>query len=245
MPGKSRKRIIARNRNRKYLLNVDAYNTLRYDKHEIYMYKGIRKDSAEKKEPKTIAWIEKDMAPGEVLYDIGANVGAFSLVAAKFGIQVYAFEPSIMTFIALMKNIYKNKCESNIIALNIPLAESTRLDYFYYSDIGIGESGHSFGKADKKAMMKQMMLSTTLDELTSSYSFPVPNHIKLDVDGNEKEVLEGAANTLTNSSLKTILIEAMGKTRKPMSELMLSYSFELDKKMTTDVNCLYRRKSDE
>ena len=60
------------------------------------------------KEPETAAWIETELRAGDVLYDIGANVGAYSLIAwAASGGQskVYAFEASFSTFESLCRNI--------------------------------------------------------------------------------------------------------------------------------------------
>src|SRR6185369_11103747 len=52
------------------------------------------------KEPDTIAWLAK-MQPGEVLFDVGANMGQYSLIAAKYGLTVHAFEPESQNFALL------------------------------------------------------------------------------------------------------------------------------------------------
>src|SRR5574337_127189 len=61
-----------------------------------------------RKEPETIEWIENTIKPGDVVFDVGANIGAYSLVMAKssnMGAKVYAFEPSWPTYIQLCRNI--------------------------------------------------------------------------------------------------------------------------------------------
>ena len=64
---------------------------MKYKKHRFKMAKGIRANS-DRREPETIRWIES-MSRGQILYDVGACVGAYSLVAAYNGIRSYAFEP--------------------------------------------------------------------------------------------------------------------------------------------------------
>ena len=66
-----------------------------------------RHDTFWEKEPETIAWID-DMEPGEVLYDVGANVGVYALYAASRGIKVVAIEPVFENFSRLMQNIELN-----------------------------------------------------------------------------------------------------------------------------------------
>ena len=72
----------------------------------------VRLRSVEK-EPFTVEWIERSIKPGDVFYDIGANVGAYSLIAAKVtgnGARIFAFEPSAATFHDLSRNILHNGC---------------------------------------------------------------------------------------------------------------------------------------
>ena len=51
-----------------------------------------RRDTFWEKEPETIAWID-DMEPGEILFDVGANIGIYTLYAASRGVRVIAIEP--------------------------------------------------------------------------------------------------------------------------------------------------------
>ena len=72
------------------------------------------------KEPETIEWIN-NFKQKDVLYDIGANIGVFSLFASKKKIKVLAFEPAFHNFKKLKKNIKLNKvnnCKPHLIALS-------------------------------------------------------------------------------------------------------------------------------
>ena len=111
---------------------INVVGRLDYQKAEILMdlssYKQIRRLRASKKEPETVEWIEENIKPGEIFYDIGANVGAYSFVAwAHTGkkCKVYSFEPSFSTFAALSQNVFLNSASEEIIALQISLSYKT------------------------------------------------------------------------------------------------------------------------
>ena len=74
------------------------------------------------KEPETVAWLENRLRPGDVLYDIGANVGAYSFLASSImgrQIKIFAFEPSFSSFDQLCKNVLLNDCHGIVIPLQI------------------------------------------------------------------------------------------------------------------------------
>jgi len=166
-----------------------------------------------KKEPETIEWLHEFLEPGDVLYDVGANVGAYSLVASKIldSIKVYAFEPSYSSFFDLVENIKINKCESTIYPVNIALSEKTSIGVFNYSSTDAGSASHAYGKAldqygDKfKPAMTQVMASYSIDDFVE-YIEP-PTIIKIDVDGIEKDILLGGRKILTSGVVRTILVE--------------------------------------
>jgi FkbM family methyltransferase len=170
-----------------------------------------------KKEPWTVAWIEESMSGGGVLYDVGANVGTFSLVAAKVCARrgtVVAFEPGFASYAHLCGNIVLNRCEAIIIPVPLAVAGTCGLGSFRYLSLDPGQSRHDFrqdawsaDEADTPKRYLQPVLSMTLDAAISTFSLPSPNYLKVDVDGGEIDVLQGAAQTLANPTLRSILIE--------------------------------------
>ena len=170
-----------------------------------------------KKEPWTVAWIEESMGGGGVLYDVGANVGTFSLVAAKVCGRrgtVVAFEPGFASYAHLCGNIVLNRCEAIIVPVPLAVAGTNGLGSFRYLSLDPGQSRHDFkqdawdaNEADTPKRYVQPVLSMTLDSAISTFSLPVPNHLKVDVDGGEIDVLQGAKETLVNPTLRSILIE--------------------------------------
>jgi FkbM family methyltransferase len=209
------------------------------------------------KEPDTVEWVEKSMKPGDVFYDVGANVGAYSLVAAKYfggAVKVYAFEPAFFNFSQLCRNLMLNKCEQIVVPLSVALSDKTTIGDFNYHSLASGDSLHTFGEAVDfrgsifKPLFVQAMLSYRLDDLIEQFRIPKPTHIKIDVDGIEKAVLEGGPNTLSSLSLRSIVVELEeGPAESEITELLAEKSFELDSKHSRwtpgMVNCIFTRKN--
>jgi len=166
---------------------------------------------------------------GDVYYDIGANVGAYALVAAKHfrgKVQVYAFEPSFPTFKQLCTNVALNDCQGSITPLQVALSDRTGVEVLNYSSLLPGSALHALGQAvdykgDKfQPVVKQAVLAYALDDLIRQFSLPLPTHIKLDVDGIELSILEGAVKTLASASLRSVLVEIL--EGDPHSAVMVS-----------------------
>jgi len=176
-----------------------------------------RARTAMSKEPSTIAWID-EMSAGEVMLDIGANVGLYSLCAARFrGARVFAFEPESQNFALLNANIYSNALHDSVLAYCVALSDETRFDSLYVSNFVPGASCHAFGESltpdgePLNAAFRQGCFATTVDALTAAGVLPVPRHIKIDVDGIEHKVIRGAAKTLADRTVRSVLVEINGK----------------------------------
>jgi FkbM family methyltransferase len=171
------------------------------------------------KEPWTIEWLRTNVQRDEVLYDIGANVGVFSLIAAlDLGARVLAFEPAFANYARLCENIHLNGCAKTITPLPWLLADKAGVFPFEYRSLSPGQSRHvmleSTGspEADAGLVYVQPMSGVSLDVGIDLFSLPTPNHIKLDVDGAEALVLEGAERTLNRPELRSVLVEATAHT---------------------------------
>jgi len=176
-----------------------------------------RAQSVMSKEPGTVAWIE-EMSEGEVLLDVGANVGLYSLCAARFrGARVFAFEPESQNFALLNANIHRNGLQDAVLAYSVALSDETRFDSLYLSSFEPGGSCHAFGESVRPdgsplaAAFRQGCFATTLDALVAAGVIPVPRHIKIDVDGIEHKVIRGGAKTLAERAVRSVLVEINGK----------------------------------
>lgn len=197
----------------------------------------LRANTLMSKEPETIAWIDAHFRSGDVFYDIGANVGVFSLYAAKkMNCRVLAFEPESNNYATLNRNIWLNGLDESILAFNLALHDKARIDVLNLSKFTPGGAVHSFantidgwGRAFKP-VFRQGVIGVSIDDLIAVYEQPFPTHIKIDVDGNEHIIVAGMSKTLADPRLKSIAIELNLRDReeidRSISETILSHGFE-------------------
>ena len=194
---------------------------LDFEKEDIWLFTDSRIERESrifscKKEPETVKWIEEYFMPGDVVFDIGANVGAYTLIMSKIvgstG-SVFSFEPNWINFYQLNRNIVLNKATDNVIALNWALSSSKRIDIFNYKDLDTGSSLHTFGKAvdfvgqEFVPECRQSVCSLTIDQFVNEYNVSPINHVKIDVDGIEAEIIYGGAETFSSKHCKSIMVE--------------------------------------
>jgi FkbM family methyltransferase len=178
----------------------------------------------ESKEPETLDWIDEHFAAGDTLYDIGANVGVYSVYAALRSPKgrVFAFEPSVHNCAALIENARLNGL-ANLASCCFPISAGRTFGWFHLSTIMAGSSMHAFEREDlmlgfgERSVMAQGGVSTSLDELLAD-GFPPPSLIKIDVDGLETDILRGARDTLHCASLRSVLVELNWRGLAPSRE---------------------------
>lgn len=165
------------------------------------------------KEPETIEWVD-GFAPGSVFWDIGANVGVYSLYAAlRKDIEILAFEPSVYNCHILNRNIELNNMDDRIMSLAIAFSDKTSIDRFYMSSTEPGSALHNFAEAidhEGKPFVpkfKQGAMGVSIDDFITRFNPPFPNYIKIDVDGIESKIVNGAKITIADKRLKSVLIE--------------------------------------
>jgi FkbM family methyltransferase len=210
---------------------------LRYKPVEVHLHVEsefeTRRLRACRKEPWTAAWIEDSLEPGDTFYDIGANVGPFSLVAAKLGrpgVRVVAVEAGAASFASLCRNIVLNGVTETVIPLPISLADQTQLSVFNYSDLTAGAAIHSLGAdspyVDYEPVYRQPVLAFALDDLLERFDLPRPTHVKLDTDGSELRILKGARKALSND-VRSLMIEMEEGDAGGIVALLRDAGFEL------------------
>lgn len=241
---------------------INLTGKMDYARHDIFLHVDSMTEYETRlhscrKEPDTVYWIETFMKEGDVFFDVGANVGAYSLVAAKFyndTIKVYSFEPAFPNFAQLCKNIYLNNCQHSVIPLLIALSDKTSVGRFHYQNLIPGGALHTFGEAiDYKGevftpVFTQYMMSYRLDDLIDQFGIPKPNHIKIDVDGIERAVLEGAQKVLSNPSLRSLNVELEdGESERQITELLRAKGFKFHSKHERwtpgMLNCIFSRET--
>jgi len=172
-----------------------------------------RVDSLFEKEPITIEWIGR-FQPGDVLIDVGANVGMYTIWAAKTrSVKVWAFEPEAQNYSLLNRNIVLNHLGEQVKAYCLALSDQAGYSELHLSDTQPGGSCHSLGERvdfnlqPRVPAYSQGCVAARLDDLVAASVVPQPDHIKIDVDGFEHLVIAGARHVLKTRKLRSMLIE--------------------------------------
>ena len=141
-----------------------------------------------------------------VVYDVGANIGYYSNIYSKLvgeSGKGFSFEPSIINFEKLRFNTKEN---TNIFPFNVAIGETETKLFLSQGEDEIGANSRlSKSSNDKGNWIHCRTLDSFLEEIE------VPNAIKIDVEGYEIEVLNGASLLLANQKLKVIGIELHSK----------------------------------
>lgn len=149
---------------------------------------------------------------GDIVFDIGANGGLYTLISSnKVGNtgHIYAFEPSPREVEMLQYNIKKNKLE-NITVVQKAVSNQDGVALFNFaSDSAL----NSLVETSQLQMTSQAQVQTIkIDTALNTYKIPYLNFIKIDVEGAEKMVFEGAEQLLKEQKEITILFEATDMT---------------------------------
>lgn len=181
--------------------------------------------------------VEKIFTPkqGEVVVDVGAYVGRYSLIASKYvgkdGI-VIAVEAHPANYQVLLKNITLNKME-NIIPINKALLNRNGTCELF---IGDREGWHSIVKKTERSIKVPCI---TLDKLLEKLGVTQVNWIKIDVEGAEYKVLQGMKRILKKSQHLTLLIELHKRTSQDMYNKLINIGFNIGSFAIIDSQHIY------
>jgi FkbM family methyltransferase len=144
----------------------------------------------------------------DLFIDVGANVGVYSVLASgAAGARTAAFEPVPQTFDQLLDNIHINRI-SELVSCNNKCIGAAKGEVYFTS--GEDTTNHVVEQGNEKSGIRVSV--TTLDE--EIRSLPLCAWMKIDVEGYEKNVLDGAGNLLKSEQLKGIIIELNGSGRR-------------------------------
>jgi FkbM family methyltransferase len=174
----------------------------------------VRAETFSDKEPETLEWID-GFQTGTVLWDIGGNLGLYSLYAAlkDRNAKVFTFEPSVFNLEIMTRNIVLNNLQQQITIMPLALSEMSGTDTLHMSTMAWGGAmstfGQNYGHDGKKMneVFSYRLPSCSLDDLGGYFDIDKPNAIKMDVDGIEHLILKGGKSILRSPQLKTMLIE--------------------------------------
>ena len=205
---------------------------------EMYFYTPnwltyYRAYSFSEKEPETLKWIEQ-FEPNSVFWDIGANVGLYSIYAAKKGHQVVSFEPSVFNLELLARNLFLNHLSENVQIIPLALNSENAFAKMNHTSLQWGGALSTFGKefgskgTKLDSVFSYLSVGSTMDYLTKFLFLPSPKYIKIDVDGIEHLILKGGIETLRKT--KEVLIEIQNSFEEQKStceKILHSLHFKL------------------
>ena len=146
----------------------------------------------------------------DVIYDIGANAGSYTILAAGAKkAKVFSFEPVPATCERLKNNVAINYIETKVCIINAALGRATgKVKLTSDNDC----TNHVLqGETDTSINTIEVPI-TTLDKFVESNTFPTG--MKIDVEGYEEEVLAGAQQVLKDSRLQFIIMETGDQNKK-------------------------------
>ncbi len=168
------------------------------------------------KEPGTLEWIDNFNNDNIIFWDIGSNIGLFSIYASikHKKIKVYSFEPSTSNLRVLSRNISINNLQEKIIINQFPLTlkqntyqilKETR----FQEGCASNSFGEDFGFDGNKIYEKNSykVFGNNINNLIENKILEIPDYIKVDVDGIEHLILEGADKYLNSDKIKSISVE--------------------------------------
>ncbi len=144
-----------------------------------------------------------------VAFDIGANLGVFTCLMAELGIEVHAFEPIPETFYRLKNNVKFNRlldrCRLNCLAVG----RERDLVTFYVQEASAATNRMAMPgeKRGDEALSTQVVAVIDLDGYCKSQGIEFIDFLKIDVEGMEPYVLQGANRLLRERKIAAVLIE--------------------------------------
>ncbi len=162
--------------------------------------------------------------------DIGANLGYFTVLATAFlppGSQIYAFEMDEINFIELQKNIVLNNATDQVSAFHNAVSDTNETITYVKSTISSMAPTTSMVAAEGEVMHLSVG-SITLNDFFRERS-PLPDLVKMDVEGAELRVLQGMTNILPSIKVMLLevhpeLLEKQGHTAQAVFDLLGDFS---------------------
>ena len=147
------------------------------------------------------------LRPGDLFVDVGANVGAYTILASGVaGAKSIAFEPSPTTFWYLSRNVKLNNLEKLAEPFNLALGKEQGVMHLTER---LGTENYVLSQAAPGQTTPVGVAA--LDQMLESRQ---PVLLKIDVEGFESQVLAGAPRTLAQPSLQAFIIERMGNANR-------------------------------
>ena len=160
----------------------------------------------------------------DVIVDIGAHIGIFSIMASQKGSIVFSYEPVPENFLLLKKNIELNKI-TNIKAVNKAVCSDNKKRKMSLEPVNFG--GHSFFSSSEKSIEVQCI---TLEKILLDNNIEKIDLLKIDCEGAEYDILLKAGDVM--KKIKRIAMEyhtIEGHTDQELVVFLEKHGFKVEK----------------
>lgn len=155
--------------------------------------------------------------PGDLMLDVGANMGQHSLIAAWHGMRVHAFEPLPRLAVRLKANLALNRLQERVSVFESAVSSVEGSATLYEMDRA-DDGSHSLLASETERQQSDVEVRTvTIDGHFKAHSCGPPAIIKIDVEGAEALVLDGATQTLAEGR-PVIIVETGDRLAHTLGE---------------------------
>lgn len=169
-------------------------------------------------EPNVEAIITALLGVGDLFVDVGANFGYHTLGAAATGARVHAFEPVPRLRHRLAENLRLNGLERRVVVSEFALSDRSGTAAFYVAR-RLDDGSHSLIAGVPARAIECITVQTMrLDEYLQAREAPPPTVLKIDVEGAEALVLDGAGALLDSATPPAVIIETADRLADQLQE---------------------------
>jgi|GEM_PF-615716 len=186
-------------------------------------------------EPGMLRWFA-GFTPDDVLVDVGANIGMFTVLAAGLsGCRVISIEPFSLNVADLEHNVAVNDLQDRVTVMHAAASDRERLDTLFFGQGYAGAANQSFGRDDISEQYddrdadRETVRGVPIDLLVARGEIPFPTHVKIDVDGFEEQVIEGMRDVLADPRFKSLRMEIRwhDPERRPLVDSILAQGYSM------------------
>ena len=204
-------------------------------------------------ELKNINLMRRLIRSKDVIFDIGAHIGHFTIFAAslidKYG-KVFAFEPAPSNFMFLNENLIYNNFDNSVKAFPIAVSDMTgKIDFYQDGNTG-GTEYSMFPNRHGKHGISFSVETMPLDHFSEKQNITSVNFIKIDTEGSELKILYGAKKILYNNPNIFLLIELHPWVVKPiqicsfLNEYKMNF-YDINRNCEQFTYPIFRKKTDK
>ena len=181
-------------------------------------------------EPLMITWI-RSMHRDDVVLDVGANVGIYTIPIAKRVQTVYACELDPLNIAILKENMFLNGVTENVVVLPFACGDSAKIVDVKFRDLAYGDALQLIEGGDPQNTRlghqnhSSKVVQFSLDDIFVKLDLARPNKVKIDVDGNEITVLQGMKDLIRGAN-EVYFEDSLSDSCREVVQFLLSTGFE-------------------